>query len=218
MLDLDDLQRHTIGRTLVLPTSARELWGDLRRTLLNASNQSRVLTSPSDIYKNVLLLAEPPPSVLRSLQARNLHVGAYCIVGGDKNQARDPAIPHLKRHDGAWFDFSITVRERDRGLELLAYDFEIRLLPGMGTSFLRFDLNLPDHRNQARELRCHMHPGCDDLLLPAPLMTPSEVLGLFIDGARLPADRDPRAPTAFEVGWLRQSLEQAPAPPGEAAP
>jgi hypothetical protein len=106
------------------------------------------------------------------------------------------------RDDDAWFDFTITVRKRGQELELLAYDFEIRFPPGRGAPFLRFDLNLPGHRNADRELRMHMHPGSDDILVPAPLMSPKEVLAIFIDELRRPTNRDqPRDPTKFEIGW-----------------
>ena len=126
-----------------------------------------------------------------------------CIVGGEKNQSRDPSLPHLRRDDDAWFDFSIGVREGDKQLELLAYDFEIRFSPGMGVPFLRFDLNPPGHSN---EMRCHLHPGSDDILVPAPLMSPLEILELFVDGARQSAAREkPREPTAFEVSWFRET-------------
>jgi hypothetical protein len=77
----------------------------------------------------------------------------------------------------------------------------------MGASFLRFDLNLPEHENQQRELRCHLHPGSDDVLVPAPMMSPLEVLDLFTHEARMPVGRKPRTPTEFEVGWLQQTLE-----------
>jgi hypothetical protein len=101
------------------------------------------------------------------------------------------------------------VREAGGRVELLAYDFEIRLAPGMGASFLRFDLNLPGHDNAKRELRCHLHPGSDELLVPAPLMSPSELCKLFVYGARFPTARRPRTPTSFDVGWLRQTLDRA---------
>lgn len=91
----------------------------------------------------------------------------------------------------------------------MAYDFEIRLPPMMGVPFLRFDYNLPDHRNEARELRCHLHPGCDDILLPAPLLSPLEMLTFFVEKLRLPEARRGRRPTEFEIGWLQQSHEQA---------
>jgi hypothetical protein len=43
--------------------------------------------------------------------------------------------------------------------------------------------------------------GRSDLLVPAPLMTPSELLAVFIEGAQPPSGRAPRTPTAFEAGW-----------------
>jgi hypothetical protein len=151
------------------------------------------------------LLPEPPFQIAQELQARGLHEGAFCIVGGEKNQDRDRSLTHLARDDGAWFDFSITVRERGRQLELVAQDFEIRLPPGMGGPFLRFDYNLPAHRNEEREMRCHLHPGSDDILVPAPLMSSLEMLALFIDGLRWPEERKRRAPTPFEVTWFQQA-------------
>lgn len=38
------------------------------------------------------------------------------------------------------------------------------------------------------------------------MMSPTEVLALFVDGFRLATNRDkPRDPTAFEVDWYRDS-------------
>lgn len=210
---LDALQCYTTERPLALPASADKLLRQIRATLVKASNASKIATSPGEITKHVQLLREPPPNVLKDLEARELTKNAFCIVGGVKNQGHDRSLPHLERSDGAWFDFSITVREHGGALELLAYDFEIRLLPGMGAPFLRFDLNLPEHRNEARELRCHLHPGNNDLLVPAPLMSPGEVLALFVDGVRPLTSRKPRTPTDFEVSWLKETLAKvAPAP------
>jgi hypothetical protein len=204
-MSLDAVQTHALARALELPSRAKELHRDLRNALVRASNTGRLLTSPIEIHRLVRLLPEPPPQIAQELQERRLHEGAFCIVGGEKNQARDRGLAHLARNDGAWFDFSITVRERGGQLALLAQDFEMRFPPGMGAPFLRFDLNLPAHRNEARELRCHLHPGADDLLVPAPLMSPLELLGLFIDGLRWPEDRKRREPTAFEVDWFGQT-------------
>ena len=204
---LEALQRYTIERSLELPTSAKDLSRSLRTALNKASDAKKIATSPREIQERVLVLNEPPSKLLTQLRERDLHRGAFCVVGGEKNQDRDPSRPHFRRKDGSWFDFSITVREVGGRLELLAYDFELRLAPGMGVPFLRFDLNLPDHRNQDRELRCHLHPGHDDILVPAPLMSPIEVLALFIDGVRPVADRKPRTPTDFEVSWFRRTVE-----------
>jgi hypothetical protein len=209
MRELEALQRHTTARIIPLPATAVDLWRRIRAALIKASNARKIVTSPKEIEKYVALLDEPRPQVLDSLRKRDLHRGAFCIAGGEKNQNRDRGLPHFERDDGAWFDFTITVREQDDGLQLLAYDFEIRLMPGMGASFLRFDLNLPEHANQQRELRCHLHPGSDDMLVPAPMMSPLEVLDLFTHGARTPVGRKPRTPTEFDVGWLQQTLEGA---------
>jgi hypothetical protein len=203
---LAGIERYAIARPLDLPGSAKELLRNLRADLVKASNRKRLATSPSDIKGLVRILDEPPPTVLNPLREQGLHRGAFCIVGGEKNQGRDPSLPHLKRKDGAWFDFTITVREDRGALQLLAYDFEIRLNPGMGAPFLRFDLNLPGHPN---ELRCHLHAGSDDILVPAPLMHPHEVLALFIDGVHPRTDRRPRERTAFEKTWLDRTIAAA---------
>jgi hypothetical protein len=219
---LAGLQSHTSERPLELPASARLLRAELVKVLVSASNASKIKTSPSEIHHRITLMdsgeiARRLGAVADDLRSNDLQEGAFCIVGGEKNQERDKSLPHFERDDGAWFDFSITVREAKRRLELLAYDFEIRFEPGMGSSFLRFDLNLPDHRNQFRDLRCHLHPGCDDLLVPAPLMTPIELLRFFIEEVRLPAERKPRGVTAFEISWLQRSWERH-APSGREEP
>jgi hypothetical protein len=204
-MSLASVQAYAAARHLELPSRAKDLFRALRAQLVAASNEGLVAEPPEKIFKFVRLLVEPPPQILEHLRQRKLHDRAFCIVGGEKNQQRDPGVPHFKRHDGAWFDFSITVRERDEQLELLAYDFELRFPPGSGVPFLRLDLNLPGHDNDARDLRCHLHPGADDLQVPAPLMTPPELLALFLEGAQLFSDRVPRVLTTFEVEWFEQT-------------
>ena len=198
------VQDHTLSRTLQLPRRAKELQRALRTMLRQASDAELLRTAPHDIFQLVEVLGEPPASVKEQLRTRGLLDHAYCIVGGDKNQERDRRLRHFERDDGAWFDFTITVREHAQALDLLAYDFEIRFPPGTGAPFLRIDLNLPSHDNEDRDLRMRMHPGSDDILVPAPLMNPAEVLALLIYGLRMPPARDkPQAPTAFEVDWFR---------------
>ncbi|HWU86843.1 MAG TPA: hypothetical protein VN253_06195 [Kofleriaceae bacterium] len=204
-MSLDAVQKHEIARVLELPSRARVLHRELRNALVFASNAKKLWTPPDKIHQLVQLLPELPQQIAQELQERELRDGAFCIVGGEKNQGRDPNIAHLARSDGAWFDFSITVRERGKWLDLLAYDFEIRFPPGMGMPFLRFDLNLPAHRNEERDMRSHSHLGCEDILSPAPLMTPQEILALFIDELRWPEDRKRRDPTDFEVRWFEQT-------------
>ncbi|HEX3759043.1 MAG TPA: hypothetical protein VHW23_10070 [Kofleriaceae bacterium] len=204
-MKLARLQAYTTARQLDLPPRAKQLHHLLRNELLEASNTGAIADTPPEVFRRVVLLSEPPPTVLEELRARSLHRHAYCIIGGEKNQDRDHRIPHFRRSDGAWFDFSIVVREHAGALELLAYDFELRFPPGMGVPFLRYDLNFPHHDNAERDLRCHLHSGSDDMLVPAPLMTPSELLAVFIEGAQPAADRGRRTPTAYEARWYAQT-------------
>lgn len=114
------------------------------------------------------------------------------IIGGPKAFRRDPASARLIRDDHAWLHFTLTVRQHERGrLEILAYDFELVFPDGHVPPFIRFDLNMPGHANEDRELRSHLHPGNDDLQLPAPVMTPEELLELLLVRVR---PRDPSHP------------------------
>lgn len=208
-MSLQAIQDHALARTLKLPSRAKELLLDLRKRLIRASETGTLHTPLSEIFQRVQLLDEPPPMVADQLRARSLLENAYCIVGGEKNQDRDRGVAHLVRNDEAWFDFAITVREHDGKLDLLAYDFEIRFPSAMGSPFLRFDLNLPEHRNEDRELRSHLHPGSDDVQVPAPLMSPTELIVLFIDGLRRPTNREKwRSPTPFEIKWFQTTHEE----------
>jgi hypothetical protein len=206
-IKLASLQAYIVARPLDLPASAKDLFRRLRSELRAASDERRLRDSPADIYKQLQLLSEPPAKLREQLRARGLDDRAFCIVGGgsEKNQSRVRSIPHFTRDDGAWFDFTLTVREHAGKLDVLAYDFELRLPPGMGLPFLRFDLNLPGHANEDRELRSHIHLGSDDHPFPAPMMTPSELLHLCLEGGQLPAGRGKQQPTAFEIDWFEQT-------------
>ncbi|MFI5298711.1 MAG: hypothetical protein ACHREM_11490 [Polyangiales bacterium] len=110
--------------------------------------------------------------------------GAEAIVGGVKDFRREQPNGGLQRDDGAWFHFTLTLVPSGDELSVHAYDFEIVFPEGHAPSFVRFDLNEPDHPNEARALRSHVHPGNDDLLGPAPMMTPHESLELMLEGFR----------------------------------
>jgi hypothetical protein len=205
-MTVETWQQHALSRAIELPSAATDLRQELRNVLRKASDAGKIRTSPHKIYQLVEVLPEPGPPLTKQLRERGLYTGAYCIVGGEKNLKRDRRLAHFTRDDDAWFDFTITVREKGDRLELLAYDFEIRFPPGMGTPFLRFDLNLPSHRNEDRELRSHLHPGSNDILVPAPMMSPTEVLALFVEGLQLTTNREePRDRTAFEIEWFRDT-------------
>lgn len=205
-MSLANIQAYVVARKLELPPQAKLLCRDLRNMLVAASDAGLLRTSHNEIYRLVRVLREPPPVVAEQLRELSVVGNAYCVVGGEKNQDREHVVAHLKRNDDAWFDFTITVRERARELELLAYNFEIRFPSGMGTPFLRFDYNLPGHEN---ELRSHLHAGSEDVYMPAPLMSPTELITLFTEHLRRPANREKwRAPTQFEVEWFRTTHEE----------
>lgn len=168
---------HAIGADadLYLPYTFEELYSQVRKTLIQASNE-RVLTDP--IHK-----------IFRCLK-RNKKTehqkDVFVILGGDKNfrRVRDTQLKYFTRNDGAWFDFALTLKTSSR-LILMAYTFEIRFPEEWATKFIRFDLNLPDHTNEGRGLRSHMHPGSDDILVPYFIMDPLELLRMMIHDFRI---------------------------------
>ncbi len=154
-----------------------DLFRGLRKMALEASDERILKTQPHEIFK-YLKKVEPPPD------ARAFR-GAMAIVGGEKNQQRSKDRKHFLRDDGAWFDFTITVaRSPGRPLELLSYDFELRFPGPQPPAWIRLDLNLPGHDNDADGLRSHLHPGNDDIQAPAPVLSPLELLDLFLHGFR----------------------------------
>jgi hypothetical protein len=171
------------AENLVLPAEPHDLWRELRGRLWEASDHDVLRTKPKEIA-DILKLSDSP------LGRQPEYVA---ILGGVKDLKRTGQRPHFRRHDGAWFVFTITVRRRTKQpLELYAYDFEL-CFPEPGDKvhlprFVRFDLNDPKHDNMGRGLRCHVHPGHDDLIAPAPVLSPVELLDLFLgDDLTLPA-------------------------------
>jgi hypothetical protein len=171
------VQERISGAKPSLPVTEDELFRALRKMLLTASDEG-ILTNEPHVIHNYLKKTQPPP------EAR-AHQSAVAIVGGEKNQHRSKERKHFLRADGAWFDFAITVaRSRGGPLALLGYDFEIRFPQGQAPSWIRIDLNLPGHDNEEDGLRSHLHPGNDDLQAPAPVLSPLELLDLFLHGFR----------------------------------
>ena len=160
-----------------LPHGSKELFKQLRRTLLAAYRDERLETSVDEVHR---LLKQPVPARIEG--ARN----AYEIFGGQKDFGRMSDKGQFRRSDGALFNFALTVADAvsGSGLELLAYDFELRLPEGRTPAFVRFDFNLPRQANSDNGLRCHLHPGHDDLQAPSALMAPVELLELFLYGLR----------------------------------
>jgi hypothetical protein len=141
---------------------------------LIAANDDKLLKNKQHEIRKLLKFRDKSKVILKE--------GYSDIIGGEKNFKRSKNIPHFERHDGCWFDFTIIISPT----EIIAFDFEIRFPEGYSPSFLRFDLNLPGHDNQERDIRFHMHPGNDDIMIHSPPMTPIEILHLFLYGLELP--------------------------------
>lgn len=164
------LQRRILADGLPLPGDARQLFLDLRRHLLDACDARALATKEAEVFK-FLKLAESPFGD-RDQRA---------ILGGEKDLKRQGRLPCFVRRDGARLHFTITVTQRPgEPLFLFAYDFELIFRPGLEPRFVRFDLNEQGHDNEQNGIRSHMHPGHDDLQMPAPLLHPIELLDLLI--------------------------------------
>jgi hypothetical protein len=165
-------RRLTAGSdTAFCPRTAVECFQWIRSYLIKASDQRLLAQSPSEVRT----LLPRPVSTDAS--------GTYDIaVGNVRNFRRDRALPHFSRMDGAWFDFQLLVRQHAGATSILAYGFELRLPHERPFPFVRFDLNPPGHDNDGDGLRSHLHLGTDDdgFSIPAPVMSPLEILDLFL--------------------------------------
>jgi hypothetical protein len=154
--------------------TARALFQDIRQYLCQAADDKLLDGGQARVHE--LLKYEP-----------NKKTGKHVIaVGNVRNFRRDRSLPHFRRtQDHAWFDFLLVLADRARSVEILLYDFELRLpIEGGGCSFIRLDLNPPDHDNEADGLRSHMHINSDDdgMSVPAPVLSPYELLDVMVHG------------------------------------
>jgi len=161
-----------------------DVWRSIKRCLLEALGDDCLEATQHEIHQGV-----PKPT---QVDGKFKITGG--LVDGNKPFKRLPELARLKRPDGAWLHFTLTLQcDKNKRVEALwAYDFELVFPDGHSPAFVRFDLNEPDHPNAAREVRSHMHPASDDLQLPAPVMTPEELLDVLL--RRLKNQRDPEHP------------------------
>ena len=152
-----------------------ELHTSIRKQLFDATNDGRLKSGVSAVFDH-LRRARPPERV-------STDPDAHALIGGEKDRRRESA--RFVRDDDAWFHFTITVVEDGNGpLQLIAYDYEIVFPEGHIPPFVRLDLNPPMHRNVSRDLRSHVHPGNDDMHVPAPIVGPEEAIDWLLNGFR----------------------------------
>lgn len=177
----DVVDRRKALQTRILPAlslggcTSKQIFADLQRHLIRASDDGWLTSPMADIKKYLRL--EGGPKELTIYGARLERA----------NFKRSPDQPHFTRADGVEFDFLIAGRNISRdSVELLAYDCELRFPEALPVRFVRFDLNPPGHANELPGLRCHVHPGHDDLQAAAPLMHPLDIIDLCLYGLTWP--------------------------------
>ena len=174
-----NVQDRSLSNTPLNVESAKILRTQILKCLTLAWNEKILLNRLDEINK---LLKLRPSSVIPKK-------GYAEIMGGDKNLKKEFHVPHFKLHNGCWFDFAITIDETCKPAQVIGFDFEIRFPQKEGETkvpFLRIDLNLPDHNNDAKNMRFHLHPSNDDIMIHSPPMSPLEILHMFLYGINIP--------------------------------
>ena len=173
-----EIQQRSLEACSLKVTNAKELRTQIFKTLTQAHDDRVLNTKLAEIYGLLKMSSQNQQQVVI--------LGGLEKVG-TKNFRRSKDIPHFSRVDGCWFDFAITIDESQKSAEIIGFDFEIRFPESVPIQFVRFDLNLPGHDNQADGLRFHLHPSCDDFMVHSPPMSPLEILHLFLYGFEIPA-------------------------------
>ena len=151
--------------------SPNDYYHSIQRHLIKASDCGLIMQSPREVRA---FLA----------QKETTRGGLVITVGSVRNFNRNRALPHFSRKDCGWFDFQLGLEGTSGGVEVLWYDFELRLPEHSPVPFVRLDLNPVGHTNEERALRSHLHVGSDDdgWSVPAPIFSPFEALDLMIHG------------------------------------
>lgn len=169
---IPDAQRQVRAPLAGQYASGKRLYRDIKSYLIKASDQRILQESLTVIHQNLLFTGP--------------HADGYfdIAVGTVRNFNRVKSFPHFTRRDGAWFDFQLQIREEDNRADIIAYDFELRLPAGGSFNFVRFDLNPPGASPENDGLRSHLHLNSDDdgMAIPAAVMSPFEILDLFLYG------------------------------------
>lgn len=200
-------------------TKVKQLWRDVRTYLINASNKKLLVEGPGEIQQYCRFFEDKTGKIPNAT-----HSVAY---GRGVNFDRDPTWPHLTRkEDQAWFDFQLSVKETNQGLDILAYDFELRFKDKAPMEFVRLDLNHPNHHNTDEGLRSHMHLASDDdgFVVPSVILDPFELLDVMLHGATRvgrkrmpPVAHSPTPPVSLPVAAATPLVLLATEPSGAGA-
>jgi len=83
---------------------------------------------------------------------------------------------HFHFDSGARLSFGLTLREVERGSQVVSYRYQFVFPDGQSPQYLRFDLSDAPHDDPLAEPRCHLHPGIDDVRIPFSVHNPIEIL------------------------------------------
>lgn len=168
----EQIEQRTLESAPLTVKSTKFLRAEILKCLTSAYNEGFLNTKIHEIH-NLLKMTSQSQKIIE-------------ITGGELNFKRRKELAHFERFDGAWFDFGVLVDETNKPAIIIGFHFEIRFLKNNPIKFLRFDLNLPDHNNQDKGKRFHIHPGTDDFMIHSPPMSPLEILHLFLYDLYLP--------------------------------
>ncbi len=108
------------------------------------------------------------------LKFRREHGFEVIVLGPPVDKG--PTPQHFHFDSGARLSVGLTLREVERGSQVVSFRYHYAFPDGRSPQFLRFDLNDGPHTDPLAEPRCHLHPGIDDVRIPFSVHHPIEVL------------------------------------------
>ena len=153
---LDSGTQKEIGERMLAPP--RVVFSEIRAYLYRRCEKMRTKNDPYDLLKLV-----PESNGVASIE-----LGPTIDKG--------PTPEHLHFESGARLSFGLTLREVDRGSQLVAFRYHYQLPAKSSPEYLRFDLNEGPHTDSLVEPRGHLHPGLEDVRIPISLHDPFEIL------------------------------------------
>jgi hypothetical protein len=142
----------------------------------------RALASPSAVFSEIraylyrrcaeMRTENNPYNLLKLVPESN---GVTSIALGPTFD-KGPTNGHFHFESGGRLSFGLTLREHDRGSQLVSFRYHYHFPDGASPKYLRFDLNQASHADPLVEPRCHLHPGRDDVRIPLSLHDPFEIL------------------------------------------
>lgn len=108
------------------------------------------------------------------LKLRETNSVAFIALGPPMDKGA--TAEHFHFDSGARLSFGLTLREVNRGSQLVSFRYHYQLPAASSPEYLRFELNEASHADPLVEPRCHLHPGLEDVRIPFPLHHPLEIL------------------------------------------